>query len=163
VVSGMEIVGAGLTVAGGVMKANAVNQQAKAQATAQRYQADQMRIQSEYDRIAQTQDEATRRLNLGKSLESIAAVEAGRGVGMTSPSVTAISEDVADRGERDIATGKLTAGAKIERERSQAGLLEQQAQFTESSGKQAALIDLVGTGASVFNLANYGKTKSSLI
>lgn len=161
--SGMEIVGAGLTVAGGVMKANAANQQAKAQATAQRYQADQLRIQSEYDKIAQTQDEATRRLNLGRSLESIAAVEAGRGVGMASPSVAAISEDVVTRGERDIATSRLTSGAKIERERSQAGLLTEQAKFTEESGKTAALIDLVGTGASVFNLANYGKTKSSLI
>lgn len=161
--SGMEIVGMGLTVAGGLMKANATRQQSKAQATAQRYQAQQLQIQSEYDKIAETQDEATRRLNLGRSLESINAVQASRGVGMASPTVQAISSDVVDRGERDIATGRLTAGAKIERERSQAGLLQQQAAFTESSGETAALTDLLGTGATVFNLANYGKTKTSLI
>lgn len=161
--SGMEIVGAGLTVAGGIMKANATQKQAKAQATAQRYQADQMRIQAEYDRIAQTQDEGTRRYNLARSMEAIGAVQAGRGIGVSSPTPVAIAGNVVDRGEMDIATGKLTSGAKIERETSQAKMLTSQADFTEESGKTAAMVDLLGTGASVFNLATYGKTKSSLI
>lgn len=159
--SGMEIVGAGLTVAGGVMKAGADRKQAAAQATAQRYQAQQLQIESEYGRIAEQQDEATRRMNLSRGLESIAAIQAGRGVGLSSPTVQAISSDIVDRGERDIATSKLTSEAKIERARSQAGLLQQQAAFTEEAGKTQSLIDLVGTGATVFNLANYGRTSRS--
>jgi hypothetical protein len=162
-VSGMEIVGMGLTVAGGLMKANANQKQAQAQATAQRYQAQQMRIESEYQQIAETQDEATRRMALSRNLETINAIQAGRGVGSASPTVQAISEDVSQRGERDIATSKLSAEAKIAREKSQAGMLEQQAAFTEQAGERQSLIDLVGTGATVFNLANYGKTSKSLI
>jgi len=158
--SGMEIVGIGASLAAAGVSAYAKTKQAAAQATAQKYQAQQLEIQSEYDRIAAMQEESARRNKLTSSLEAVRAVQAGRGVGMDSPTVTAIEESAIDRGERDIASSKLTAQAKVSQEQTNAKLLEEQAGQTMEAGKFAAITTLLGAGTQSLNLYNYGSTKS---
>lgn len=161
--SGMEFVGAGLTVAGALSKANADTKQGQAQKAALDYQAQQQRAQAQYTEIQGLQDESGRRNALTTSLGSMQALMAGRGVGMASPTNVAIDTGVVDRGERDIASAKLGYQAKASQLTTGAQLSTQQGAFAEEAGKSAAVADILGAGAGLTNLYTYGKTKTSLV
>jgi hypothetical protein len=161
--SGMEILGAGLTVAGAATKAFADRRQGQAQKAALDYQAQQQRAQAEYTQIQGQQDAAGRRNALTSSLENMNAIIAGRGVGLASPTNAAITTGVVDRGERDIASAALGYQAKASQLTTGAQLSTQQGAFAETAGNLAAVSDIVGAGAGITNLYTYGKTKTSLV
>lgn len=161
--SGMEILGAGLTVAGAATKAFSERRQGQAQKAALDYQAQQQRAQAEYTQIEGLQDEAGRRNALTSSLNTMNALVAERGVGMGSPTSQAITTGVIDRGERDIASAKLGYQAKAAQLTTGAQLSTQQGAQAESAGNISAIGSLIGAGAGITNLYTYGKTKTSLV
>lgn len=161
--SGMEFVGAGLTVAGALGKANAEVRQGQAQKAALQYQAQQQRAQAQYTGIQELQDESGRRNALTTSLESIQALMAGRGVGLASPTNVAINTGIVDRGERDISSAKLGYEAKKSQLTTGAQLAEQQGAFAEEAGKTSAVGSLIGAGSQIANLYTYGRASKSIL
>ena len=161
--SGMELVGVGLTVAGAATKAFAEHRQGQAQKAALDYQAQQQRAQAEYTHIQGLQDDAGRRNALTSSLESMNALIAERGTGAVSPTNVAILGGTADRAEKDIGSAKLGYDAKQAQLTTGAELSTQQGEFAETAGNLSAVSSLLGAGTATANLYNYGKTKTSLV
>jgi len=153
----VPVIGAGLTVAGAFMNAKNQRMQGLAQQRAAQYQAQQGRIQADYANIQEKQTEGQQRDALTTSLENISAIQAGRGVGTASPTATAISNNIIDRAERDVATSRLGYEAKKEALRSGATLSEQEGELAKQSGERAAWATMLGAGGQLFNLASYGR------
>jgi len=160
---GMEVVGVGLTVAGAFLNAKNQRLQGRAQRNALQYKAQQQRAQAEYVNIQEKTAEAGQRDTLATSLEQISALQAGRGVGMASPTVGAINENIVDRAERDIASNKLTFEAKKDALRSGAQLAEQEGELAVKAGDRAAFATMLGAGSQLFNLYNYGRAQRSIL
>jgi len=155
----VPIVGAGLTVAGAFMNAKNQRMQGRAQQRALQYQAQQQRLQADYANIQEKQTEGQQRDSLTTSLEHIAVIQAGRGVGTASPTVGAINENIVDRAERDVATSRLGFEAKKAALRSGATLAEQEGELAVKAGDRAAIATMLGAGGQLFNLASYGRTQ----
>ncbi len=70
-------------------------------------QQEQYKIQEGQQRTAAMQDETRRRNELTSNLETIQAMRAGRGVGLSSPTGMAILDSVTEGAEGDIRTSRL--------------------------------------------------------
>jgi hypothetical protein len=95
----MAIAGSALSATGSIMAGNE-------RASAAEFEAGQYRTQEQQARTAAIQDETARRRELTTSMETIQALRAGRGVGASSPTGTAILDNMVGETEDDILTSR---------------------------------------------------------
>lgn len=116
------------------------------QSRAAAFQQDQLRLQAEANRTAAAQEEAKRRADLTSSMETIAAIRAGRGVGGGSPSGNAFLDNLITRSEGDIATAKTNLLTKADVASRGATLAGQASDASLLGGYLTAATD-IGTAA----------------
>ena len=148
--SGIEvalIAGTAMQAAGSVMKGV---EQSKAAA----FEEQQLKTQAQMYKTAAAQDEAKRREDLVSSLESIQAIQAGRGVGAASPTSMAILDNVSDKGERDIRTARINLLTRADQSRMAAEMAGDKAQVSLLSG-------FLGAGSAIADAGfKYNKIKT---
>lgn len=105
------------------------------------FEAQQYRQQVDAARTAALQDETARRRDLTSNIQAIQAIRAGRGVGMGSPTGTAILDNAIDLSEDDIATSKANYASKADLASRAATLSQRKA----SSSMLAGYLGAAGT------------------
>lgn len=83
-------------------------------AAAADFESQQYAQQAQAAKTAAIQDETARRRDLTSNLETIQAIRAGRGVGSSSPTATAIYDNLTSKSEDDIASSKANYAAKAD-------------------------------------------------
>ena len=144
----MTLVGAGVSAVGHMA-------QAGEQARGHKLQEQQLRIQERTTRTAADQAEAERRKNLVDSLQAIAAIRAGRGVGMTSPTGMAFLQSEIDTAQSDIVTERTNYLARADSFRLAAGEARRGARFSLLKGAVGAA-GALGEGVHQYNLLSTG-------
>jgi hypothetical protein len=137
VIGGMvaSAAGAGLSATGSIM---AGREQARAAA----YEQQQLQIQADNTRTAALQAETHRREELASSLETIAVMRGGRGVGAMSPTGLAILDSTTDLAERDIVTERTGLLQKVDQSVTGASL-------AGSRAKTSLLAGYLGAGEAI--------------
>jgi hypothetical protein len=131
----MPLLGAGISAFGSIM-------QGRAQASAARFEQQQLRRQEQVLRTQASQAEARRREDLTASMETVMALRAGRGVGMGSPTGRAMFESVDE--ERDIRTERLSYLMRADSARMGAVMAGQRARQSLMAGYLGAGSAIVG-------------------
>jgi hypothetical protein len=140
------VAGTGLTAASQIM-------QAREQSKAAAFESEQLKIQSDQYKTAAAQDEANRRRELESNLETIQAIRAGRGVGLSSPGGRATMEAVTEAEERDIGIAKSNYLTRADLSRRASELSAEKAKTSLLAGYLGA----AGTAASgVFKYGTMG-------
>jgi hypothetical protein len=140
-----------LAVGGGALAAGATVLQGQEQARADVFDSTQYSRQEQEYKIAAAQTEARRREELTASLETIAAIRAGRGVGAGSPTEAAIFENVSQDEGRDIRTERLGYLTRAEQARLAATASRRKA-------KHSLLASYIGAGSQVLTAASRAYT-----
>jgi hypothetical protein len=133
----MPLLGAGISAFGSIM-------QGRAQASAARFEQQQLRRQEQVLRTQASQAEARRREDLTASMETVMALRAGRGVGMGSPTGRAMFESVVEDEERDIRTERLSYLMRADSARMGAVMAGQRARQSLMAGYLGAGSAIVG-------------------
>lgn len=126
--------GAAIQGASSIFAGREQARQAKTQAA---WQAQELKIQSEENKIAAAQDEAARRRELTYSLQTIEAIRAGRGTGSGSPTAATIQDDVTETASRDMRSSRLNFLRAADQS-------SRQAAFSLSEGNRAARSAQIG-------------------
>ena len=129
-------------IAGTALQATSQYMAGREQARAAAHEEQQLRAAETNTRIAAAQDEAQRRSRLTDSLETIAVIRGGRGVGEGSPTGDAIYSSVIEDQERDISTSRYNFLSKADTFRLTADMAKRKAQHSMLAG-------ILGAGASV--------------
>lgn len=166
--SGLEIpaaLPAALAVAGAVggTATSLVGRQMRGQeeSRAAAFEEEQLRTQAQMTRTAAAQDEANRREELTSSLETIAAVRAGRGIGGTSPTGQAITENLIGDTEDDIRASRLTALTRADQSRmasEMAGRRRRMSLIAADVGSAADIFSGIGRVASIYDRGGRAQT-----
>lgn len=156
--SGMEIVGMGLGLAGTFAQASAQKRAGREQAAAARFEAGQLEERqrelaaAEADqRTAADQAEARRLEELTSNLETIQAIRAGRGVGMSSPTGQAILASTAEDERRDIGIEKSNYLREADSTRRAGWQAGQEAGMARRKGKYSLYSSNVQSGITVLS------------
>lgn len=151
-------IGVGAALIGGGLSATSTVMEGRERSRAEAYEAqnllgqsaDYSRQEQEY-RIAAAQTEAQRRDELTSSLETIAAIRAGRGVGASSPTGMAILNNMVNDEERDVRVERLNYLTRAEQSR----IASLNAKTASSLAKRKSRMSLIGSyvsaGADVAN------------
>ena len=152
-----------LAIIGGGLSATSTIMEGRERSAAASFEAQQLegrsgeysRQEQEY-RIAAAQTEARRREELTTSLETIAAIRAGRGVGAASPTGLTILENLSRDESRDIRTERLNYLTRAEQAKinaknanTAAGLARRKSRMSLISSYVEAGAGLAKTGASI--------------
>lgn len=151
-------IGIGAAVAGGGLKAAGSVMEGRERSRAQAFEsesllgqsADYSRQEQEY-RIAAAQTETQRRTELTSSLETIAAIRAGRGVGASSPTGMAIFNNLVQDEERDIRTERLNYLTRAEQSRIAAKNAKTASSLAKRQAKMSLIGGFVGAAADIAN------------
>ena len=168
--SGLEIVGMGLSLAGTLGQANAQREAARQQAAAATFEAAQLDqrkkellINEQVQRTAADQREAQRLSELTDSLETIQAIRAGRGVGLSSPTGTAILQSASQDERRDIGIEKTTLLNEADASRraawnagQEAGMARRKAKYSIYAGNTASNLTILSGLGRTFGGRSYG-------
>lgn len=130
-------------VAGTALSMVGARRKSQEEAATAEFEAEQLKIQEQSNRIAASQAEAKRRNELVSSIETIQAIQAGRGVGLTSPTSVGIIGDVSASAERDIRAERLGYLTKAEQSRRLSEMATRKARYSLLAG------DLEVAGAAV--------------
>lgn len=134
----------GSMVAGTALKATGDQMAGQERSRAAAYEQQQMEANAQLTRTAALEDEARRRDDLNSSIGTILAIQAGRGVGLNSPTTKAIIGDVQERGEDAIHTSKLNLLSKADAYKTGAEMAGKKAKYSLIAGDLA-------TGADIFS------------
>ena len=121
------LAGAGLSAYGSIKAGQEASR-------ASMWQKQQLEVESKNAAIAADQTEARRREDLTSSLEAIAVLRAGRGVGAASPTGRAIYDSTVEDSERDIAIERFNTRQKIETNRQASYMLQRKAKASMLAG-----------------------------
>ena len=119
---------------------------------AQAFESQQRTRQEQQFRIAGAQAEADRRDRLTSSLETIAAIRAGRGVGEGSPTGLASLEEIASDESRDIRAERLNYLTRAEESRLASRMTRRQSGMSLISGYLSGAADIASTGYRIGSL-----------
>lgn len=108
-------------------------------ANAAAFEGQQYRIQQQQYETAAARDEATRREDMRSSIDTIAAIRAGRGVGQGSPTETAILDDITRRGESDIQTNRANLLTRADQSRMASDMSSRRARMALIAGDLGAV------------------------
>ena len=140
-------IGIGAAVVGGGLEAGGTIMESRERSKAQMFEAQQYETQSaDYRRqeqelrIAAAQTEARRREELTSSLETVAAIRAGRGVGASSPTALAILSNTVQDENRDIRTERLNYLTRAET----AKIASANSKTASAMAKRGAKMSLIG-------------------
>ncbi len=154
------------TAAGGALNAAGTVMEGRERSRAAAFEAQQLsqqekehRIHEQEYRTAADQAEARRRENLTSSLETIAAIRAGRGVGQASPTAVAIYDSIIDDEERDARTERYNYLSKADRSRIAADQSRTAAGLARRRSKTSLIASYISAGAKVAETA--GKVYSA--
>lgn len=147
----MAIAGAGASATGSIMRGREEARAAAFRGAELTMESNEQRRQAEETRIAATQAETRRRDELQSSLETIAAMRAGRGVGAASPTGMAILTSITEDVGRDIDTERYNFASR-------AGALDRSADMSafgaaqaRKRGKTALLAGYLGAAEAVLS------------
>jgi len=156
--SGMEVVGLGLGLVGTFAQASAQKKAGREQAAAARFEAAQLderqrelRVNEEIQRTSADQSEARRLEELTSNLETIQAIRAGRGVGMSSPTGQAILASTAQDERRDIGIEKSNILNEADASRRAAWQAGQEAGLARRKAKYSLYSSNVQSGITVLS------------
>ena len=144
--SGMEVAMA-MAVGGSALSARGSIMQGREASMAAQFEQQQLQTQARMLRTAADQSEARRREETTSAIETIAALRAGRGVGASSPTATAIYDKVIEDSQRDIATERANYMTKADLSSRAALMAERKARYSLLAGNLQAGATLLGTGA----------------
>lgn len=136
-------------IAGGAMSATGNFMAGREKSMAANFEATQRSHQEQEYKIAAAQTEARRREHLTSSLETIASIRAGRGVGEGSPTALASYDEIIGDESRDIRVERLNYLSKAEQSTLASRMSHRQAKMSLISGYLSAGADLAGTGYKV--------------
>jgi hypothetical protein len=142
--SGLEILPI-MAIGGSIASATSSVMAGNERARAARFEAEQYRIQEQSARTAAIQDETQRREELTSSLEAIQAIRAGRGVGSSSPTASAIFDSLSSDSSDDILTSRSNYATRADLSRRAASLSERRARTSMMTGYLSAAESL-GSG-----------------
>lgn len=133
------------------MSAGGKLMEGRERSNAYKFEADQLQQQSDSLKATAAQVEARRREDLTSSLETIAAIRAGRGVGQGSPTAQAIYGQIVEDESRDIRTERVNYLTKAEQSRMASVAAKRKA-------KTSLIASYIDAGATVANnVAGYMK------
>lgn len=121
-------------IAGTVLQAGGAIMTGREQARAAEYEQQQYAAQAQTERTAAAQEEARRREELVASLGTIQTIRAGRGVGMGSPTGTAILTSTASEQTRDAVQARMNLLAKADQSRMASSMAGSKARYSLLSG-----------------------------
>jgi hypothetical protein len=155
--SGMEVIGLGLGLAGTFAQSNAQRAAGRESAAAARFEAAQLEnrkheleVNESIQRTAADQAEARRTEELTANLETIQAIRSGRGVGLSSPTGQAIFQSTSEDVRRDIGIEKTNILNEADSTRraawsagQEAGMARRKAKYSLYAGNQASSITIL--------------------
>jgi len=150
--SGLEIpalIAIGTAVGGGALGAAGKVMAGREQSRAAMFESQQKDREAEELKIAAAQTEARRREHLTSSLETIASIRAGRGVGEGSPTAMASYEEIISDESRDIRTERYNYLSRIEQNRLASQMSKRKARMSLLSGYIDAGAGLLDTGSRI--------------
>ncbi len=112
---------------------------------AAQFESDQMKIQSEQAKTAAAEAEAQRRENLTSNIETIQAINAGRGIGANSPTSDAILTNYIQDAERDTVIERTNLLTKADLYRRGSIMAERKAKTSLIAGYMNAGSDILST------------------
>lgn len=140
-----------LAILGTVTQAAGTMMAAREQSAAARFEAEQQKRQEQETRIAADQAETKRRDELTASLQTLAALRAGRGVGQQSPTGLAILNSTVEDGETDTRTERLSYLTRAEQFRMGSEMNQRKAKMSLIAGTVGAVSGLASAGGRIFN------------
>ena len=150
--------GSALSFAGSKQQAYASRMAGEERAMAAQYEGEQLQRQGEMFKTAASQDETSRRKELTGAIGTIMAIQAGRGVGLGSPTSTAITADMIGDAESDIATSKLNILSRADQSRTGGELAVRRARYSLLAGELGAKAAEIGGFADL--ISGFGKAAS---
>lgn len=120
--SGMEPLAIAALAGGTAAAAGGKIMASRERSAAANFENEQYRVQEQQARTASMQSEAARRKELTSNLEAIQAIRSGRGVGMASPTGSAIFSNTISEAENDIFIERANYMAKADMAR-RAGIM----------------------------------------
>jgi hypothetical protein len=131
-------VGGGLQAAGSIMAG-------REQEVAHKFEAQQLDAQARAFKTRAAQAEAARREDLSSVLQTAAALRAGRGVGMGSPTAEAIFRNAVEAEERNILTERANLLQEADTSRMSAQIARRKGKASLLAGSLGAAEALAGT------------------
>lgn len=145
----MAEVAIGLAVVGAAGQAAGTMMQSREQARAAAFERDNYDRQRQELLIAADQQEAKRRNELTASIETISALRSGRGVGMSSPTGSAILSSAIQDESDDIRTERLGYLTRAEQARLGSKMAGRKARMSILAGNIGAVTGIAETGAKI--------------
>lgn len=144
------------TVGGGIIKAQGAKMAGEETARAAEFERQQLEIQAQTERTAADQAEAQRRRDLTSNLETIQALRAGRGVGASSPTGTAILTNEIAEQERNINIERANARSRADLSRRASLLAGRKARTSLLAGQLGQAGAYLETAGNLTKLARSG-------
>lgn len=142
------VVGTATQAAGSIMAG-------KEKADAAAFESQQYAIQRQQYETAAARDEAKRREELRSSIDTIMAIQAGRGVGGGSPTTNAILSDITESARSDILTSKTNLLTKADQSRMASDMAARRGRMALIAGDLGA-VSAISSGVFKYNAGTKG-------